>query len=73
MIEWLKIDHMLPDRVTIENHGKLLSIDQVDEDDNGKYMCKATNIHGMAVHYFDVSVEGMCVYLKYMLYSLNCI
>ncbi|XP_035616135.1 neural cell adhesion molecule L1-like protein isoform X4 [Oncorhynchus keta] len=57
MIEWLKIDHMLPDRVTIENHGKLLSIDQVDEDDNGKYMCKATNIHGMAVHYFDVSVE----------------
>ncbi|KAM9536421.1 neural cell adhesion molecule L1-like protein isoform 5-T8 [Salvelinus alpinus] len=57
MIEWLKIDHRLPDRVTIENHGKLLSIDQVDEDDNGKYMCKAMNIHGMAVHYFDVSVE----------------
>uniref|UniRef100_A0A8C7S3C0 Neural cell adhesion molecule L1-like protein n=1 Tax=Oncorhynchus mykiss TaxID=8022 RepID=A0A8C7S3C0_ONCMY len=57
MIEWLKIDHRLPDRVTIENHGKLLSIDQVDEDDKGKYMCKATNIHGMAVHYFDVSVE----------------
>uniref|UniRef100_A0A673YDS5 Neural cell adhesion molecule L1-like protein n=1 Tax=Salmo trutta TaxID=8032 RepID=A0A673YDS5_SALTR len=57
MIEWLKIDHRLPDRVTIENHGKLLSIDQVDEDDNGKYMCKATNIHGKAVHYFDVTVE----------------
>uniref|UniRef100_A0A8C7F9X8 Neural cell adhesion molecule L1-like protein n=1 Tax=Oncorhynchus kisutch TaxID=8019 RepID=A0A8C7F9X8_ONCKI len=57
MIEWLRIDHRLPDRVTIENHGKLLSIDQVDEDDKGKYMCKATNIHGMAVHYFDVSVE----------------
>uniref|UniRef100_A0A673YEC1 Neural cell adhesion molecule L1 n=1 Tax=Salmo trutta TaxID=8032 RepID=A0A673YEC1_SALTR len=67
MIEWLKIDHRLPDRVTIENHGKLLSIDQVDEDDNGKYMCKATNIHGKAVHYFDVTVEGMCVYLKNML------
>uniref|UniRef100_A0A4W5NL23 Neural cell adhesion molecule L1 n=1 Tax=Hucho hucho TaxID=62062 RepID=A0A4W5NL23_9TELE len=57
IIEWLKIDHRLPDRVTIKNHGKLLSIDRVDEDNNGKYMCEAKNIHGMAVHYFDVSVE----------------
>ncbi|XP_041743352.1 neural cell adhesion molecule L1-like protein isoform X4 [Coregonus clupeaformis] len=56
-IEWGKIGHRLPDRATIENHGKLLSIDQVDEDDSGKYKCKAKNIHGEAVHYFDISVE----------------
>uniref|UniRef100_A0A4W5NV53 Cell adhesion molecule L1-like b n=1 Tax=Hucho hucho TaxID=62062 RepID=A0A4W5NV53_9TELE len=57
-IEWVRMGHRLPDRATIENHGKLLSIDQVNEDDSGKYMCKAKNIHGEAKHSFDVSVEG---------------
>uniref|UniRef100_A0A4W5NRX3 Cell adhesion molecule L1-like b n=1 Tax=Hucho hucho TaxID=62062 RepID=A0A4W5NRX3_9TELE len=56
-IEWVRMGHRLPDRATIENHGKLLSIDQVNEDDSGKYMCKAKNIHGEAKHSFDVSVE----------------
>ncbi|CAB1314721.1 unnamed protein product [Coregonus sp. 'balchen'] len=56
-IEWVKMGHRLPDRATIENHGKLLSINRVNEDDSGKYMCKAKNIHGEARHSFDVSVE----------------
>uniref|UniRef100_A0A3P8ZFW9 protein-tyrosine-phosphatase n=1 Tax=Esox lucius TaxID=8010 RepID=A0A3P8ZFW9_ESOLU len=56
-IEWVKIDHRLPDKVSIENHGKLLTIHHVDEEDSGKYRCKAKNIHGEAVHNFDVSVE----------------
>ncbi|KAM9524197.1 neural cell adhesion molecule L1-like protein isoform 14-T16 [Salvelinus alpinus] len=56
-IEWVRMGHRLPDRATIENHGKLLSIDRVNEDDSGKYMCKAKNIHGEANHSFDVSVE----------------
>lgn len=57
-IEWVRMGHRLPDRATIENHGKLLSIDRVNEDDSGKYMCKARNILGEANHSFDVSVEG---------------
>nr|XP_046198784.1 neural cell adhesion molecule L1-like protein isoform X8 [Oncorhynchus gorbuscha] len=56
-IEWVRMGRRLPDRATIENHGKLLSIDRVNEDDSGKYMCKAKNIHGEANHSFDVSVE----------------
>uniref|UniRef100_A0A8C7L9Z5 Neural cell adhesion molecule L1-like protein n=1 Tax=Oncorhynchus kisutch TaxID=8019 RepID=A0A8C7L9Z5_ONCKI len=56
-IEWVRMGHRLPDRATIENHGKLLSIDRVNEDDSGKYKCKAKNIHGEANHSFDVSVE----------------
>ncbi|XP_055724228.1 neural cell adhesion molecule L1-like protein isoform X11 [Salvelinus fontinalis] len=56
-IEWVRMGHRLPDRATIENHGKLLSIDRVNEDDSGKYMCKVKNIHGEANHSFDVSVE----------------
>uniref|UniRef100_A0A8C7QF65 Cell adhesion molecule L1-like b n=1 Tax=Oncorhynchus mykiss TaxID=8022 RepID=A0A8C7QF65_ONCMY len=56
-IEWVRMGHRLPDRATIENHGKLLSIDRVNEDDSGKYRCKAKNIHGEANHSFDVSVE----------------
>uniref|UniRef100_A0A674CE06 Neural cell adhesion molecule L1 n=1 Tax=Salmo trutta TaxID=8032 RepID=A0A674CE06_SALTR len=56
-IEWVRMGHRLPDRATIENHGKLLSIDRVNEEDSGKYMCKAKNIHGEANHSFDVSVE----------------
>lgn len=42
----------------VKNHGKLLTINEVNEDDEGKYMCKAKNTHGEAVHYFDVRVEG---------------
>uniref|UniRef100_A0AAR2INZ1 Neural cell adhesion molecule L1 n=1 Tax=Pygocentrus nattereri TaxID=42514 RepID=A0AAR2INZ1_PYGNA len=53
-IEWLK----LPDRAVVENHGKLLTIDDVKEGDEGIYMCKAKNAHGEAVHYFHVTVEG---------------
>uniref|UniRef100_A0A3P8XFM6 protein-tyrosine-phosphatase n=1 Tax=Esox lucius TaxID=8010 RepID=A0A3P8XFM6_ESOLU len=47
----------IPKNLSIENHGKLLTIHHVDEEDSGKYRCKAKNIHGEAVHNFDVSVE----------------
>ncbi|KAM6980798.1 neural cell adhesion molecule L1-like protein [Aplochiton taeniatus] len=56
-IEWVKVGHRLPDRKMVENHGKVLTIPKVEEDDSGKYMCKATNAYGEAVHYFDVTVE----------------
>ena len=50
--------HKLPDKAKVENHGKLLIVPRVEEEDNGKYMCKAKNSLGDAVHYFTVTVEG---------------
>ncbi|KAI4888044.1 hypothetical protein NFI96_029830, partial [Prochilodus magdalenae] len=56
-IEWTKLGQKLPDRALVENHGKLLTIEEVREEDEGKYMCRAKNAHGEAVHYFHVTVE----------------
>ncbi|TRY69801.1 hypothetical protein DNTS_000588, partial [Danionella cerebrum] len=54
-VEWLKIGfHKLPERAMVESHGKLLTIENVNEDDEGKYMCKAKNPHGETHHYFHV-------------------
>lgn len=49
----------LPKRSHIKNFGKLLTIPDVTEQDEGKYMCKAKNALGEAVHHFIVVVEGM--------------
>ncbi|KAJ8409229.1 hypothetical protein AAFF_G00234270 [Aldrovandia affinis] len=56
-IEWGKMGHNLPTKVKIENHGKLLTISDVEAEHEGKYMCKASNSHGKAFHYFHVTVE----------------
>ncbi|KAF4078934.1 hypothetical protein AMELA_G00187350 [Ameiurus melas] len=56
-VEWTKIGDKLPDRALLKNFGKHLSIEEVLEDDEGKYICKAHNSHGVAVHYFHVAVE----------------
>lgn len=50
--------HKLPEKAVVESHGKLLTKEMVNEEDEGKYMCKAKNLHGEAVHYFHVTVEG---------------
>lgn len=50
--------HRLPGKAQLENHGKLLIIERAEQDDSGKYMCKAKNPLGEAVHYFTVAVEG---------------
>ena len=57
-VEWVKMGHKLPDKATVENHGKLLSIPVVDDEDSGKYRCKAKNTYGEVNHFFDVTVEG---------------
>lgn len=49
----------LPEKAKIESHGKLLIVPDVEQEDGGKYMCKAKNSLGEAVHYFTVTVEGM--------------
>lgn len=56
-IEWIKLGQKLPERAVVENHGKLLTIENVNEEDEGKYMCRAKNAHGEAEHYFHVTVE----------------
>ncbi|MCI4387537.1 hypothetical protein PGIGA_G00075220 [Pangasianodon gigas] len=57
IIEWTKIGGKLPKRTNIKNHGKWLIITKVTEEDSGKYMCKAKNSAGEAVHFFDITVE----------------
>lgn len=57
-VQWIKMGVKLPSRTKLSNFQKLLTITSVDETDEGKYMCKASNSAGHAVHYFDVIVEG---------------
>ncbi|XP_056606250.1 neural cell adhesion molecule L1-like protein isoform X3 [Triplophysa dalaica] len=56
-VEWVRMGHKLPEKAVVESHGKLLTKEMVNEEDEGKYMCKAKNLHGEAVHYFHVTVE----------------
>ncbi|XP_028438139.1 cell adhesion molecule L1-like a isoform X7 [Perca flavescens] len=56
-ISWMKMGEKLPPRTKYDNFGKVLSLSGVDERDAGKYLCKAQNSAGEAVHYFDVIVE----------------
>lgn len=49
----------LPTKAKTESHGKLLIVPDVEQEDGGKYMCKAKNTLGEAVHYFTVTVEGI--------------
>ncbi|CAJ1051821.1 neural cell adhesion molecule L1-like protein isoform X3 [Xyrichtys novacula] len=58
-VEWVKIGGQLSVNAKMENHGKLLVVQQVEQEDGGKYMCKAKNPLGEAVHYFTVTVEGL--------------
>lgn len=57
-VEWVKMGRHLPVKATIENHGKLLIVPRIEQEDGGKYMCKAKNPLGEAVHYYTVTVEG---------------
>ncbi|XP_059426599.1 neural cell adhesion molecule L1-like protein isoform X8 [Carassius carassius] len=57
-VEWVKIgSHKLPERAVVESHGKLLTVEMVNEEDEGKYMCRAKNLYGDVMHYFHVTVE----------------
>uniref|UniRef100_A0A1A7WN48 Neural cell adhesion molecule L1 n=1 Tax=Iconisemion striatum TaxID=60296 RepID=A0A1A7WN48_9TELE len=56
-ITWIKMGESFSDRLRMTNFNKQLSISNVDENDQGKYMCTAENSAGKAVHYFDVIVQ----------------
>ncbi|XP_019735095.1 neural cell adhesion molecule L1-like protein isoform X2 [Hippocampus comes] len=56
-VEWIKIGHKLPTKAKLESHGKLLIVPTIEQEDSGKYMCKAKNKLGEVIHYFTVTVE----------------
>ncbi|XP_029990731.1 LOW QUALITY PROTEIN: neural cell adhesion molecule L1-like protein [Sphaeramia orbicularis] len=56
-VEWMRVAHELPQKAQVESHGKLLIIPRAEQEDSGKYLCKAKNRLGEAVHYFTVTVE----------------
>uniref|UniRef100_A0A9J8BYZ6 Neural cell adhesion molecule L1 n=1 Tax=Cyprinus carpio carpio TaxID=630221 RepID=A0A9J8BYZ6_CYPCA len=56
-VEFIKMWENLPNRTQIKKFGKLLTIPNVTDQDEGKYMCKAKNDLGVAEHYFQVVVE----------------
>ncbi|XP_061641347.1 neural cell adhesion molecule L1-like protein isoform X1 [Phyllopteryx taeniolatus] len=56
-VEWVKMGHKLPIKAKLESHGKLLIVPSVEQEDSGKYMCKAKNRLGEVVHYFTITVE----------------
>lgn len=58
-VEWVKMGQHLPTKAKTESHGKLLIVPDVEQEDGGKYMCKAKNTVGEVVHYFTVTVEGI--------------
>lgn len=54
----MKVADQLPVKAKPENHGKLLVVPSVEQEDSGTYMCKAKNTLGEIVHYYTVTVEG---------------
>ncbi|KAG7242999.1 hypothetical protein INR49_016765 [Caranx melampygus] len=56
-VEWVKVADQIPVKAKRENHGKLLIVTSVEQEDSGTYMCKAKNTLGEVVHYFTVTVE----------------
>ncbi|MEQ2196669.1 hypothetical protein XENOCAPTIV_007898 [Xenoophorus captivus] len=56
-VEWMKIGEQLPVKAKLENHRKLLIVPSAEQEDSGRYMCRAKNPLGEAVHYFTVRVE----------------
>ncbi|XP_075869500.1 neural cell adhesion molecule L1-like protein isoform X2 [Nelusetta ayraudi] len=56
-VEWVKMGHQLPAKAKVENHGKLLIVPDVEQEDGGNYVCTANNLLGETMHYFTVTVE----------------
>ncbi|KAM4650624.1 neural cell adhesion molecule L1-like protein isoform 2-T5 [Discoglossus pictus] len=57
-ISWLKEDEeLISGRAVTENYGRVLTIKEASEEDQGSYQCVAHNRHGSAHHEFQVQVE----------------
>ncbi|XP_078806028.1 cell adhesion molecule L1-like a isoform X4 [Oryzias latipes] len=62
-VTWMKMGEKLPDQAKLSNFNKTLTVSAVEETDQGRYMCKASNSAGETVHYFHVIVEEPPVWL----------
>uniref|UniRef100_A0A3P9HBB8 Cell adhesion molecule L1-like b n=1 Tax=Oryzias latipes TaxID=8090 RepID=A0A3P9HBB8_ORYLA len=62
-VTWMKMGEKLPDQAELSNFNKTLTVSAVEETDQGRYMCKASNSAGETVHYFHVEVEEPPVWL----------
>uniref|UniRef100_A0A8C7XXG5 Neural cell adhesion molecule L1-like protein n=1 Tax=Oryzias sinensis TaxID=183150 RepID=A0A8C7XXG5_9TELE len=62
-VTWMKMGEKLPDQAELSNFNKTLTVSAVEETDQGRYMCKASNSAGETVHYFHVIVEEPPVWL----------
>lgn len=56
-VTWIRVGQGLPEEATVQNHGKLLNLPNVQEEDQGQYKCTAKNPHGEASHFFHVTVD----------------
>uniref|UniRef100_A0AAQ5WX08 Neural cell adhesion molecule L1.1 n=1 Tax=Amphiprion ocellaris TaxID=80972 RepID=A0AAQ5WX08_AMPOC len=64
-VEWMKKDESLEDTsAQVENFGRWLYFSSVQQQDDGEYECRASNIHGSVVHSFSVSVEAAPYWVK---------
>uniref|UniRef100_A0A3Q1ENK4 Neural cell adhesion molecule L1.1-like n=1 Tax=Acanthochromis polyacanthus TaxID=80966 RepID=A0A3Q1ENK4_9TELE len=64
-VEWVKRDGSLEDTsAKVENFGRWLYFSSVQQQDDGEYECRASNIHGSVVHSFSVSVEAAPYWVK---------
>lgn len=59
IVEWRKKDGTLKDMSgRLKNHNRWLYFDNISQEDDGEYECRASNSLGFATHTFTVTVEG---------------
>ncbi|TDH11103.1 hypothetical protein EPR50_G00082370 [Perca flavescens] len=64
-VEWTKKDGRLEETSSQEDHyGRRLRFDNITEEDDGEYECRAFNDHGSTSHRFMLSVEASPYWVK---------
>uniref|UniRef100_A0A8C2WXX3 Neural cell adhesion molecule L1 n=1 Tax=Cyclopterus lumpus TaxID=8103 RepID=A0A8C2WXX3_CYCLU len=64
-VEWRKKDGRLEETSgRSESHGRWLTFDLIDQNDDGEYECRAFNIHGSTSHSFTLTVEASPFWVK---------
>uniref|UniRef100_A0A8C7YQY1 Neural cell adhesion molecule L1 n=1 Tax=Oryzias sinensis TaxID=183150 RepID=A0A8C7YQY1_9TELE len=65
IVEWRKKDGTLKDMSgRLKNHNRWLYFDNISQEDDGEYECRASNSFGFATHTFTVTVEAAPYWVK---------